>query len=362
MDDRPRIGRLVPPELEASNENLAAAQQRYLNNPRFKDEGAYQSRFLDAFGFAIFDDIWRDVAKASRGSLANFRPLKREDVFLINDANIMPASDDAGYFTSSHSIALNGRRSSLSALYHFAKEQDPEMRRVQEEARRISIGKTLLMLAHEVSHGYAFNKIMRDSRGVRVYHNAISTKSYRGDEMIFSQSLNLNEGLAWVCAALTLRRRLARAPFVFEDTVFTLADFERTMPHLFPAAHGAVYWWNAAEDLIVKSAEKFECGRETIERAILLTWMSAEGSRWIGDLCVAVLSEEEAEKTFLASDYPHLKIEKQPGELYEGEFAHRDLISRHLNDHPYEDVWKGWEHFVRKNGLIGPVKNRDPKV
>lgn len=355
MDEKPRIGRFVPPELEASNENLAAAQQRYLNTPRFKDEGAYESRFLDAFGFNIFEDIWHDIAKASRGSLDNFRPLKRENVFLINDASILPQSDNAAYFISSHSIAVNGPRSSITGLYHFAKEEDSEERRKQEEARRISIGKSLLMLAHEVSHGYAFNKMV-DARGVEVYQNAISTKSYRGGEMIFSQSLNLNEGLAWVCAALTLRRRLARAPFIFEDTVFTLSDFERTMPHLFSAAHGATYWWDAAENLVVKSAEKFECGRETIERAILLACMSAEGGWWIGGLCEAVLPEEDAERTFLASDYPNLKIERKPGELYEGDFAHRDLITRHLNDHPYEDVWKGWEHFIRQNGLIGPVK------
>lgn len=356
MDEKPRIGRFVPPDLETSNKDLAEAQERYLLNPRFKDEGVYQSRFLDAFGFNIFDDIWRDVAKASQGPLANVRSLKREDVFLINDAGIMPLTDNAAYFTSSHSIAVNGRRSSITGLYHFAKEENPEERHRQEEARRVTIGQTLLMLAHEISHAYAFNKVIRDSRGVEVYQNAISTKSHRGGEVIFSQSLNLNEGLAWVCAALTLRRRLARAPFVFEDAVFTLADFERTMPHLFSAAHGAVYWWDVAEKLIVQSAEKFECGRETIERAILLAWMSAEGSRWIGGLCIEVLPNEEAEQTFLASDYPHLKIEKQSGEIYEGQFAHNDLIKRHLNGHQYKEVWNGWEHFIRQHGLIGPVK------
>lgn len=355
MDERPRIGRFVPPDLEASNENLAEAQQRYLENPRFQEDGAYQSRFLDAFGFQTFDDIWRDVAKASRAIQENVIPIKRENVFLINDASIMPMSDDAAYFTSSHSIALNARKSSLVALTSDAMEKDPDLKRAQNESHRVSLGKTLLLLAHEVSHAYAFNKKSRDQRGVEVNHNGISVRSYRGDAAIFSQSLNLNEGLAWVCATLTLRRRLARAPFILGDDVFTLADFEQVMPHLFTASHDAMFWWDAAEKLIVQSAEKFECGRDTIERAILLAWMSAEGTRWIGNLCEAVLPEGDEERIFTASDYPELKIEKQPGELFEGDFAQRDLITRHLNDHPYEDVWKGWEHFIRRNGLIGPV-------
>lgn len=356
MDERPRIGRFVPPDLERGNEYLAEAQRRYLQTPRFKDEGVYQVRFLDAFGFVIFDDIWRDFAKASRGSHENVPPLKRENVFLINDASILPMSDDAAYFTSSHSVALNARKSSLVALYSYAMEKDPEEKRLRNEAHRISLGKTLLMLAHEVSHAYAFNKKSLDQRGVGVNHNGIAVRSYRGDEKIFSQSLNLNEGLAWVCATLTLRRRLARAPFILGDDVFTLADFEQVMPHLFSTAYGAAYWWDAAEKLIVQSAEEFGCGRETIERAILLAWMSAEGRRHIEDLCAAVLPGEYAERIFVASDYPDLKTEKQPEELYAGAFAHRDLITRHLNDYQHKDVWKGWEHFIRRNGLKGPVE------